>query len=149
MKYIDLLQKRYDDCTKYMWASTVIPIFKQFVNCQDWIEVLLLHLHIWLRCFTKYFHFFVLIHSANPKSRPLGTIVYAHVVRPSVRPNFSNLAKQSNRNNVRYWRDMGLAEWIIDDTCLVQIVAIKSLKGSCRIQTMSPRLVMYFHSVEF
>ena len=38
-----------------------------------------------------------LIHSANPKSWPVGIIVFAHVVYPSVRPHFSNLEKQNNR----------------------------------------------------
>ena len=50
----------------------------------------------------------ILIHSANPKSRPVGIIVFAHVVRPSVRPHFSNLEKnKTTENNVRYWRDYG------------------------------------------
>ena len=50
------------------------------------------YFHIFFRCF--------LIHSANPKSRPVGTIVFGHVrpsVRTYVRPNFSNLEKQNNR----------------------------------------------------
>ena len=38
-----------------------------------------------------------LIHLANPQSRLVGIIVFAHFVRPSVRPHFSNLAKQNNR----------------------------------------------------
>ena len=41
--------------------------------------------------------FFLLIHSANPKSWPVGIIVFAHVVRPSVRPHISNLEKHNNR----------------------------------------------------
>ena len=36
----------------------------------------------------------LLIHSANPKSRPVGIVVFAHVVRTSP---LSNLAKQNNR----------------------------------------------------
>ena len=39
----------------------------------------------------------LLIHSANPKSRPVGIIVLAHVVRTYVRPHFSNVARQNNR----------------------------------------------------
>ena len=35
-----------------------------------------------------------MIHSANPKSRPVWIIVFAHIVRPS---HFSNLVKQNNR----------------------------------------------------
>ena len=50
------------------------------------------------------FHAYIMIHSANPKSRPVGIIVFAHVVRPYVRLHFSNLEKQNNRN---YWRDCG------------------------------------------
>ena len=38
-----------------------------------------------------------LIHSTNPKSRLVGIVVFAHHVRPSVRPHFSNLEKQNNR----------------------------------------------------
>ena len=38
-----------------------------------------------------------MIHSANPKSRPVGIIVFAPVVCPSVRPHFSNLEKQNFR----------------------------------------------------
>ena len=37
-----------------------------------------------------------LIHSANPKSRSVGIIVFAHV-RPSVRPHISNVENQNNR----------------------------------------------------
>ena len=37
-----------------------------------------------------------LIHSADPQSPPVVIIIFAHVVRPSVRPHFSNLAKQNN-----------------------------------------------------
>ena len=62
----------------------------------------------------------LLIHSANPKSRPVGIIVFAHVVRPSVRPSdrshFSNL---ENKTKFATCVTMGLAEWIIDDNCLV------------------------------
>ena len=41
----------------------------------------------------------LLIHSANPQSRPVGIIVFEHVVHTyvRVRPHFSNLAKQNNR----------------------------------------------------
>ena len=44
-------------------------------------------------------HYFCLklIHSANPKSRPVGITVFAHVVRTSVRPHFSNLDKTKQK----------------------------------------------------
>ena len=41
----------------------------------------------------------ILIHSADPQSRPAGIIVFAQVVRPSV--SKSSKTKQSE-NNVRY-----------------------------------------------
>ena len=61
--------------------------------------------------------FMLLIHSANPKSLPVGIIVLAHVVRTS--PLFKS---RKTKQQCRYWRDYGsgrVAEWIIDDTCLV------------------------------
>ena len=59
-----------------------------------------------------------LIHSANPQSRPVGIIVFAHIVRPSV-STFQNITIQ---NKVAIGETVGLAEWIIDDTCLVAIL---------------------------
>ena len=46
----------------------------------------------------------LLIHSANPQSRPIGTIVSPHVVCQSPLLK-SSVAKQ--KNNVRYWRGCG------------------------------------------
>ena len=43
------------------------------------------------------FHF--LIHSANPKSQPVGIFVFAHVVRPYVRPHFSSLEKSNRKQH--------------------------------------------------
>ena len=65
--------------------------------------------------------FHLLIHSANPKSRPEG-IVFAYVVRLSVRPHFTNLEKQNTMFATGV--TMGLAEWIIDDTYLVTFVFV-------------------------
>ena len=48
----------------------------------------------WRNCRSLYI---LLIHSANPKSGPVGVIVFAHVVRPYVRTHFLNLEKQNNR----------------------------------------------------
>ena len=62
----------------------------------------------------------VLIHSANPQSRPVGIIVFAHVVRPSVRPSVRpHISKQNKfqaKTMVSTGETLGLAEWIIDDT---------------------------------
>ena len=53
-----------------------------------------------------------LIHSADPQSRQVGIIVFAHVVRlyfrSSVRPHCSKSRKtKQSDNNVRYWGDCG------------------------------------------
>ena len=61
----------------------------------------------------------LLIHSANPQSRPIGIIVFEHVVRPSV-STIQNLAKLNKVKTIfATGETVGLAEWIIDDTCLV------------------------------
>ena len=62
---------------------------------------------------TTYFH--LLIH---PQSRPVGIIIFAHVVRPSV-PTFKSSKTKEQKTIVAIGRAVGLAEWIIDDTCLV------------------------------
>ena len=50
----------------------------------------------------------LLIHEADPQSRPVVVIVFAHVVRSYVRPSPIFKTKQiSNENNVHYWRDCG------------------------------------------
>ena len=59
----------------------------------------------------------ILIHEANTQSRPVVIIVFAHVVRSSVRPHFSKKKFQAETMFA-----VGLAEWIIDDTCLVLII---------------------------
>ena len=48
----------------------------------------------------------LLIHVADPPSGLVVFIVFAHVVRSYVRPQFSNQNK-FQENNVRYWRDCG------------------------------------------
>ena len=74
-------------------------------------DVILFEMKIYLSLF--------LIHSANPQSRPVGIIVFAHVVRPY--PLFKS-SKTKQKNNVRHCREsVGRAEWIIDDTCLVYL----------------------------
>ena len=63
--------------------------------------------------------FTFLIHSADPHARPVGIIVFAHIVRLSV-PTFQNLAKQ-NKAKLMFatGETVGLAKWIIDDISLV------------------------------
>ena len=62
-----------------------------------------------------------LIHEADPQSRSIVIIVFAHVVRPSVRPHFSKQNKFQAKAMIANGETVGLAEWIIDDTCLVFI----------------------------
>ena len=54
----------------------------------------------------------------DPRGRPtVVIIVFAHVVLSSVRPNFS---KQFQAKTMfALGETVGLAEWIIDDTCIV------------------------------
>ena len=72
----------------------------------------------------------ILIHSANPQSRPVVIIVFTHIFRSSVRPyvpTFQGLAKQNECQMKTMFitgETRGLAEWIIDDTCLVFITTI-------------------------
>ena len=69
---------------------------EEFVLCEKILHGRMSYKRIWI--FIKPFcGSFLLIHSANPQSRLVGIIVFAYVVRPSVRPHFSNLAKQNNR----------------------------------------------------
>ena len=62
-----------------------------------------------------------LIHSAGPQSRPVVIIVFAHVVRPSVCPStlFKSSKTKQQKIMVATGETVGLAEWIINDTCLV------------------------------
>ena len=64
----------------------------------------------------------LLIHSAEPQSRPIVISVFAHVVRFYVRPQFSKSRKNITnfkRKQFTTGETVGLAKWIIDDTCLV------------------------------
>ena len=64
----------------------------------------------------------ILIHSANPQSRLIVISIFAHAVRLYVRLSitFQNLAKQNKfKTMFATGETVGLAEWIIDDTCLV------------------------------
>ena len=65
-----------------------------------------------------------LIHEADPQSRPVVIIVFAHVVRPSVRrPPLFNTKQISSEIKVRYWRDCG-SGWVDHwrhMSCLVSI----------------------------
>ena len=77
-----------------------------------------------LRLFWLYF-FVIFIRSADPQSRLVVIIIFAHVVRPFVRPSvrpsplFKSSTTKQQKIMVATGETVGLAEWIIDDTCLV------------------------------
>ena len=82
-----------------------------------------------------------LIHSANPKSRPVGIIVFAHVVRPS--KHFKSIKTKQQKTMFATGVTMGLAEWIIDDTCLVCVI----FEQIFIVQKGSPPLCKFPHDI--
>ena len=72
-----------------------------------------------------------------PTVPPVGIIVFTIVVRSSVH-SFQNIAKQNKvKTMIATGKTVGLAEWIIDDTCLVtfnleQVKVSKHMKH-CKI----------------
>ena len=66
-----------------------------------------------------------LIQSADPQSRPVVIIVFAHLVRSSVRPHFSKQNKFQAKAMFATGETVDLAEWIIDDTSLVPLCACR------------------------
>ena len=67
-----------------------------------------------------------MVHEAYPQSRPrpVVIIVSAHVVRSYVRLHFSQNKFQA-KTMFATGETVGLAEWIIDDTCLVSISSFR------------------------
>ena len=59
------------------------------------------------------------IHMADPQLRPVVIIVFAHVARPYVRPQFS----KSSKTMLVTGDTVDMAEWIIDDPCLVFVIS--------------------------
>ena len=55
---------------------------------------------------------------ATVRAGPVGIIGFAHVVRPFV-PTISKQNKFKAKTMLATGKIVGLAEWIIDDTCLV------------------------------
>ena len=78
--------------------------------------------------------YYLLIHSANPQSWPVGIIVFAHVVRTSVRPSplFKSRKTKQQKTTFATGVTMGLAEWIIDDNCLVSQLFLAHPEGDRR-----------------
>ena len=55
----------------------------------------------------------------QPTALPVVIIVFVHVVCPYFRPQFSKQNKFQEKTMFATGETVGLAEWIIDDTCLV------------------------------
>ena len=83
---------------------------------------------------------FWLIHSADPQSRPVVIIVFAHVVRtPSIHFSKSNKTNFKRKQCLFTTGDtVCLAEWIIDDTCLIFLFPLRHffLGAKLRRRTM-------------
>ena len=70
----------------------------------------------------------------GPQSRPAGIIVFAHVVRSFVRPHFLKSSTQNKQKTMfATGETVGLAEWIIDETCLVEINFERFCSGNAKI----------------
>ena len=75
----------------------------------------------------------------DPRGRPTvpaGSDHYFYTSRPFVRPY---VPKLQNQATIPAGRDCGLAEWIIDDSCLVQFTCL-----SLGIRTMSLNYPCYY-----
>ena len=102
-----------DTCLLYFTLRSFTPMWVA-LNCHSFLAREALqqtNAHLFRRSFS------ILIHSANPKSQPVGIIVFAHVVRPS--PLFKSSKTKQQKTMFATGVTMGLAGWIIDDTCLV------------------------------
>ena len=70
----------------------------------------------------------ILINEAGPQSRPVVIIVFAHVVRSSVRLHFSKQNIFQAKTMFTTSETVSLTEWIIDDSCLVCFVLLDFIK---------------------
>ena len=85
----------------------------------DWICLHEAIKHEYFEISNKIQRFLILIHSANPQSRPVG--IMSSVRTPFVH-SFQNLAKQNKvKTMFATGETVDLAEWITVDTCLVFI----------------------------
>ena len=75
----------------------------------------------------------------RPQSRPVVITIFTQSVRPSVRPS---VPKLQNQATITAGQDCGLAEWIIDDSCLVFLLGTKVVNI---FLARCPSLVQTFH----
>ena len=77
---------------------------------------------------------YLMIHSADLQSRLVVIIVFTHVVRTSVRTcvsTFQNVTKQNKfqvKTILATGESVGLAKWIIDNTCHIFILYCQCLE---------------------
>ena len=76
----------------------------------------------------------LLIHEADPLSQPVGIIV---TCRPFVRPHFSKQNKFQAKTMFAIGNTVGLAEWIIDNTCLVFLFLVLLLTHQAAVDIWS------------
>ena len=124
----EFFHTRFFSNVRYLWnfrtCSTPTPEFIMMikfpfcVTISTYICILTTRINFHIHCPSMLYVHLLLIHSADPQSPPLGIIVFSHVVRQFV--TFQNLAKQNKVKTMFATGEIvGLAKWIIDDTCLV------------------------------
>ena len=88
------------------------------------------------------FHFLFFIYfswSTRPTTVPAGSDHYFHTECPSVLPY---IPKLQNQATITAGRDCGLAEWIIDDSCLVMYCLVLS----CLVLSCLPNMALNMQS---
>ena len=89
------------------------------IDSQSWIIFLVLKASYWKMITWIHFSTFTF----DPRGQPTVTAGSDHCFRTCCPSDFSKSSKNKTKfkwNNIYYWREIvGLAKWIIDDTCLV------------------------------
>ena len=67
----------------------------------------------------------ILIHEADPQSRLIVIIVFAHVVRLSVRHHFSKQNNFQAKTVFATGETVGRLSWVIGDTCVIFIITYR------------------------
>ena len=131
-KTTDTMHKNNDHLLAGAWWVTLK--MRKYAFLSSWAKfyyAVYLCIHEPVKCMQRHIFcllnvVYLLIHSADPSVTPVVIIAFTHIVRPSV-ANFQNIAKQ-NKCRVKIMNatggTMGLAEWIIDDTSLVNFLSI-------------------------
>ena len=102
--HIQLLLVLLSNYYNYYWAKNILYVFEKIGESLFFLHSLPSWWWWWYNPF--------LIHSANPQSWPVVITIFAHI---SLRP----YKLSQNKTKIATGGTVGLAEWIIDDTCLV------------------------------